>query len=228
MLSDLQIQELKEKYGSVYSVGNGVDEYVFRPLTLSEYEHIYTGFKSSVDAEDYIVDRAVVWPDEDPLKRMKPGVITSLAEDIMEKSAFTSPALAKIVFEEGRQMAQEAVNIMKAVVLACHSELGLSECDLNDFTFSQLAQKTALAEQIVAIKKSIYDPNLELSLDIIDPDDVVEADKALQEKEFNKAMSKKDPDAGTKFGTAPVDDPVAQRLQGAFDDAKRSGRIPQF
>lgn len=214
MPSKQVIAELKEAHGEVYVAAFGSLEYIFRPLTLGEYNKILQSGMSSAEAEEYAVDCAVVWS---PDSKMRPGTITALANEILEVSSFTNPSRAKAIFEEKRDHAQDVINVMKSVVLACHAELGFNASDLDNMTFSQLAEKVAIAEQVIQIKKSIYDPNIELQLEIIDPDEVSEKDKKLQEAEFERVKRKQaDPDASSSFGAARADDPIAAKLHQAL------------
>jgi hypothetical protein len=208
------VSRLKEAYGEIYSASFGTQEYVFRPLTLGEYNKLLVSGMSSAEAEEYAVSCAVVWPDN---PKLRPGTITALANEILDVSSFTNPKKAKAIFEEKRDHAQDVVNVMKSVVLACHAELCLTVQDLDDMTFSQLAEKVAIAEQIIQIKKSIYDPNIELQLEIIDPEEMSEKDRQIQEAEFEKMRRKQaDPDASSSFGAARVDDPIAAKLHQAL------------
>lgn len=216
MLSQEIIAELKTKYGEVYVVSEGTKDYVFRPLLLGEFLYLSAGILSTADAEDYAVRNVLVWPENADVDRMKPGTISSIAVRVLELSAFTNPKMAKQIFEEKRDSANDVVNVMKALILACFPELGITETELNTYTFAMLAEKTALAEKIVQIRKTIYDPGLEMALEIIDPEELAEADKRAQEEEFRRAQNPHNIDGGSKAGTARADDPIAAKLHAAL------------
>lgn len=209
------VAQLKERYGQVFFTSDGRNDYAFRPLTIKEFNAL-ANEESSVDAEDFAVMHALVYPENIDLDDMKPGTVSSIAEEILTQSAFTDPKVAKHIFEEKRQLAEDVVNVMKAVVLACYEELRLTEEDVLQLTFAQLSEKVALAEQIIQIRKSIHDPSIELKLEIIDPEEQMEVDKRAQQEEMDKILHSKDPDTKSTFGTARADDPIAKRLHDAL------------
>lgn len=215
------VAELKEKYGDIFAVVADGREVVIRPLTVREFEVISTGVMSSAEAEDFAVQSAVVWPPDATFR--KAGTISALAETILSKSVFTSPREAKQVFAQQRENALDVVNVMRAVVLACHDSLRLTSQDVDMLTFKQLAKVTALAEQIIQIQKSVHDPNVELKLEIIDPEEIAEADAEAQRAEFERIqkLGGRDADIKSNFGTARGDDPVAAKLHAAAQQALR-------
>lgn len=210
------IAELKAKHGRIFLANDGREEFILRPLKVGEFEKISSSNMSSAEAEEYAASVAVLWPSNPKFKRA--GTVSVLAATILDNSTFTNPKEAKSVFAECRENASDVINVMKSVVLACYDVFQLTEKDLNEFTFRELAAKVAMAEQIIKVKKSIYDPNMELQLEIIDPEEISAADRAAQEAEFERLrkMGDKDPDLKSNFGAARVDDPIAQKLRAAM------------
>lgn len=210
------LTDIKLQHPEVYVFSQGTKDYIFRPLALGEFAKLSTGAMSSAEAEDFAVQSAVIWPEGFDVGNMRAGAVTALAQEILEVSAFTNPKLARKIFADKRDHADDVVNVMKALILACHAELGIDNQELEGYTFAQLAEKTALAEKVVQIKKTIYDPGLELELEIIDPEEIAEADRKLQEEELRKAQNPHNIDSGSKAGTARGDDPIAARLHQAL------------
>lgn len=216
MLSHDVIVELKAEYPEIYTASEGTQDYVFRPLLMGEFLHLSAGILSSAEAEEYAVQQAVIWPRDFDVDKMRPGVISSIAAEILEVSAFTDPKRAKAIFEQKRDAADDVINVMKALILACFPELRITEAVLHKYTFAMLAEKAALAEKIIQIRKTVYDPNLEMALEIIDPEELAEEDRRLQEEEFRRAQNPANVDGGSRAGTARADDPIAAKLHAAL------------
>ena len=93
---------------------------------------------------------------------------------------------------------------MKAFVLATITSY--TPEDLDNLTYTKLAQKVALSEKIMEIKQAILGiESTNVTLQLIDPEEVMEQqeDKA---KRYNQSR---------KEGEAKYNDPVAQKLWGA-------------
>lgn len=207
MIDNDIIFNLKKEYGNIYSVEVKGKTLVFRELTFQEYEQILSyqdleGY-SFADIEDYILAYSIVYPEEFDIYKIPPGNITSLAQSILEISGITSARLAKQILEEKRIQANEVKNLMKAFVLATISSYSPEQLD--QMTFSQLAEKVALAEKIIEIKQGMngIQPN-NLILQLIDPEEEEEKEK-IRAARHN--LSKKD-------GEASYEDPIAQKLWG--------------
>lgn len=202
-----KLYELKKKYGSVFTTSIKNTEIVFRELTFSEFDKIaeYQNSEdySSVDTEDIIIECAVVYPDNFNIDKIPPGMVTSLAKQIIDFSGFYSAKLAKYILEEKRDHANQVRSLMKAFVLATITSYSPEQLD--DMTFSQLAEKVALSEKIIEIKQGINGiQSTELRLELIDPE---EEQQKQKEKAARHNLSKKE-------GEAEYDDPIAQKLWG--------------
>lgn len=200
-----QIRQWKQDYGQVYSVTDRGDEYVFRALTYREFDIVVrTSPESSAEAEEEVVNQGLLYPEELP-PRAPAGLVTSLAERIMEVSGFGSPKRMKAVLEQKRVAASSDLRtLMKAFIMA--SMPIYTEEELDDYTFDQLAWKLALAEQVLKVQQSSIGIENEIKLDIIDPEE--EEEKAAQERQLH-AVAKKE-------GTAGFNDPIAARLHQAL------------
>lgn len=202
-----KLYELKKKYGAVFQTTIKDTEVVFRELTFSEYDKISEyqnadGY-SSVDTEDLIIECAVVYPEDFNLNKIPPGMVTSLAQQIVDFSGFYSARLAKNILEEKRDHANQVRSLMKAFVLATISSY--SPEDLDEMTFSQLAEKVALSEKIIEIQQGINGiESTDLRLELIDPEEEREKER---QKAARHNLSKKE-------GEAEYDDPIAKKLWG--------------
>jgi hypothetical protein len=202
-----KLYELKKKYGSVFQTTVKGAEIVFRELTFSEYDKIAeyqnSDDYSSVDTEDIIIECAVVYPENFNINKIPPGMVTSLAQEIIDFSGFNSAKLAKRILEDKREHANQVRSLMKAFVLATITSYSPEQLD--DMTFSQLAEKVALSEKIIEIQQGINGvQSTDLRLELIDPEEEVEKQK---QKAARHNLSKKE-------GEAEYDDPIAQKLWG--------------
>lgn len=201
------LYEIKKKHGSVFAVNIKGQEVVFRELTFNEYDKVIeyknNEEKSSVDAEDFIISSAVVYPDKFDFNKLPAGTISSLAQEIVDFSGFYSPSLAKQILENKRQNANEVRSLMKAFVLATINSYKPE--DLDEMTFSQLAERVALSEKIIEIQQNSYGIQpTNITLQLIDP----------EEEEQKKKISAARHNLSKKAGEAAYEDPIAQKLWG--------------
>lgn len=202
------LHSIKNKYGSVFQTSIRKQEVVFRELTFAEYDKIAEYQKSfdhsSADVEELIIKFAVVYPENLDLDSYPPGIVSSLAEEILEESGFSSAKRAKAILEKMRRQAAEVRNLMKAFVLATMPKY--SPEDLDNMTFSKLAENVALAEKIIEIQQGINGiAPTDLSLQLIDPEEEVQ-----KEKDFANRFN-----ASRKEGEAKFEDPIARKLWGS-------------
>ena len=167
----------KEKYGKVFSVPISAKlECIFRPLTVHEYEQIENDSSlSTTEVEDKIVSTCVFWPVDFDINTLQAGVITSLSDEILESSNFSDAATAQQALLAARNKANTITNIMKTTVLALKDTIGYTLSDLNAMTFEQLCDAVTLAEQIIKIQKTVYDPSVELEVSFGIEDEVESA-----------------------------------------------------
>lgn len=202
------LYEIKKKYGSVFAVNLKGQEVLFRELTFNEFDRI-TEYKnsessSSTESEDLIISSAVVYPKDYNFEKLPPGLISSLAQQIIDFSGFYSARLAKQVLETKRQQAGQVRSLMKAFVLATIS--AYSPEDLDAMTFSQLAERVALSEKIIEIQQGVHGVQASnLTLQLIDP----------EEEEEKKKISAARHNLSKKAGEAVYEDPIAQKLWGS-------------
>jgi len=207
MLDSEKLYELKKNYGSLFVTQIKGQDIVFRELTFSEFDKICEYQNSSdytnVDIEDLIIKNVVVFPEQFNCDKYPAGLISSLADEILEESGFSSIKKAKNVLEEKRLKASEVRSLMKAFVLATIATY--SPDDLDNMTYTMLAENVALAEKIIEIKQSILGiESTNVSLQLIDPEE-----ETKKQKDFaNRYNQSKKP------GEAVYEDPVAQKLWG--------------
>jgi hypothetical protein len=134
---------------------------------------------------------------------MPAGIVSSLSEKIVDFSGFATAKTAKKILEEKRSKAGQVRSLMKAFILATITAYAPE--DLDEFTYSQLAERVALSEKIIEIKQAINGmQSTNVSLSLIDPEE--EEEKRQEEiQKFEKSR---------KEGEARFDDPIAQKLWG--------------
>lgn len=208
MITPDLLYQVKKKYGSVFQTQIKNQIILFRELTFAEFDEIaqYQSSSdfSSADIEDLIIKFAVVYPEDFNIDKYPAGMVSSLAEEILEESGFSSAKKAKQIMEQKRQKASEVRSLMKAFVLATISKY--SPEDLDDMTFSKLAEKVALSEKIIEIQQNINGmESTNVSLQLIDPEEEEEKQKDFA-KRFNSSR---------KDGEAVFEDPIARKLWGS-------------
>jgi hypothetical protein len=207
MIDSELIFNFKKKYGNIYSVNVKNITLIFRELTFKEYSQVLSyqdlDDSSSVDLEDLILSFGIIYPEDFDIYKIPPGNVSSLAQDILDLSGITSAKIAKQTLDLKRAEASEVKNVMKAFVLAAIASY--SPEDLENMTFSELAEKVALAEKIIEIKQGINGiQSTDLTLQLIDPEEEQEKEKV---RAARHNLSKKE-------GEAAYEDPIAQKLWG--------------
>jgi hypothetical protein len=207
MIAPEFLYELKSLYGSVFQTYLKKQLVIFRELTFAEFdkitEHQNSG-ESSAEIEDLIIKIGVVYPEDINVDAYPAGLVSSLAEEILEESGFASPKKAKRILDEKRLEASEVRSLMKAFVLATITSY--TPEDLDNLTYTKLAQKVALSEKIMEIKQAILGiESTNVNLQLVDPEEVMEKE---QDKANRYNQSRKE-------GEAKYNDPVAQKLWGA-------------
>lgn len=207
MLEPEKYSAIVSKYGPIFSAQIRGSEVYFRELTFSEFDSIINiqnmEGNSAVDSEDLIIKTAVVYPEDLNVDKLPAGIVTSLCQQILDISGFNSPKTAKQILDQKREDAAQVRSLMKAFVLTTIK--GYTPEDLDDMTYSQLAEKVALSEKIIEITQALHsiEPN-NLKLQLIDPEE--EEEKAKQ-KAAKHNMAKAQ-------GAAGYEDPIAQKLWG--------------
>jgi len=127
-----------------------------------------------------------------------------LAEQVINFSGFSSAKTAIKILQEKREKASQVRGLMKAFVLATiHTD---SPEFLDSLTFSQLAERVALAEQIINVHQAILAiESTDVKLSLIDP----------EEERQKIAQSAARHEASKPQGAAGFNDPIAQKLWGA-------------
>lgn len=204
MIDKGQIREWKKKHGKIYSIEDRGKTYVFRELTMGEYRlaEILSESEGSAGAEDYIVETALLHPDLD-LDRSPAALVSAVAEEIMNISGMGDINYARETLNRERSKAQELPGLMKAFIL---STMPYTEEQLDEMTFSDLAAKVALAEQIIKLNQISVGIENDVSLDFLDEEEQIAAQQAAQHKH-----------AATKQpGQAGYQDPIAEKLHHAL------------
>ena len=221
ILSEDKIRELKEKHSEIYltSLRKGVDV-VFKALTVNEYGNaLDVALKeSSADAEEFVIQTAVLFPEELDLDDYSIGEITALSDEILEQSGFSDYEVCISKIDAARDKASEVVSFMIAMIIA--SEQGYTDGQLRDMTFSAVAEKAAMAEKIFEIKQQMAN-GAEIILDVKNPNEAAEEAKpkpAFTPEEFEAIRRGEyvNPERASTIGAATTEDPIARKLQQAL------------
>lgn len=202
-----EIEEWKDAHGSIFSVGVGREEYIFRALTIREHEKVTKlANKSMSTAEELVISSALLYPklDEEGIGNLQAGTVSALAEEILDYSGWTNPKYAKGILEQERSRMDELQFLVKAFILSALPSY--TEEDLDQLTFHQIFHKVALAEKTISIQQETMGIEGSIKIDLIDPEE--EAQK--QEQEMRKAAATKKP------GQAGPNDEIAQKLHQAL------------
>ena len=207
--------ELKEEHGEVFEVTIGKVDYLFRALTIREFKRFSTAneLDEDFDIEEAIIETATVWPENFNLNKMKPGEVYAFADQVLEQSGFTEIEVCLSYLEAGREKIQSAIEMMKVFVLA--AQMGYSHRELEDFNFHQLADRVAMAEKIFELQVEAMAGG-GVKMNFVDPNEVEEPAQAQQFTQEDLDKINRNPDAATNLGTAPVTDPIAQKLKAAL------------
>jgi hypothetical protein len=164
--AQILIEENKKKYGKVFSVPlNHKIECIFRPLTIGEYEKIENILElSSAELEDLVVKTCVFWPENFQADDFPAGIVTSLSDEILDSSNLSDINKAETILIEARRKSNTVTSIMKSTILALYDIFNRNLEDLDNLTFEQLCELVTTAEQIIKIRKTIYDPSVELEI----------------------------------------------------------------
>jgi hypothetical protein len=208
MLDPSFIFKIKNEYGSIFETSIKKQVILFRELTFSEFDLIAefqkNGNSTAADIEDLIIKFAVIHPENFNADDYPAGLVSSLAEEVLEESGFSSAKRAKQIVEQKRQEAGEVRALMKAFVLSTMSSFKPS--DLDNMTFSKLAEYVALSEKVIEIQQNIAGmESSNVSLQLIDPEEEIQKQKDFANR-FNSSR---------KEGEAKFEDPIARKLWGS-------------
>jgi hypothetical protein len=208
MLDPSFIFKIKNEYGSIFETSIKKQVILFRELTFSEFDLIAefqkNGDSTAADIEDLIIKFAVIYPENFNADDYPAGLVSSLAEEVLEESGFSSAKRAKQIVEQKREEAAEVRTLMKAFVLSTISSFKPS--DLDNMTFSKLAEYVALSEKVIEIQQNIAGiESTNISLQLIDPEEEMQKQKDYANR-FNSSR---------KEGEAKFEDPIARKLWGS-------------
>ena len=152
------IPKWKRKYGDVYFWEIGDHRLIYRGLTLGEFRYFSDiSEKSDPLGEDFLLETAILWKDEDLDLDTAPVVaINSLIENILEATGITSLDTFKKLLNEARNYAQTAEGYSIAII--CNA-FGLDPDTVANFSLSKLTRYLALAEVVTGKKVEFEKPS---------------------------------------------------------------------
>lgn len=80
-----QVEEWKQEYGDVYEVVINEQRYIYRSLNIGECEKIQSFYSNdeAVKAEEFVLSRALLYPDISSLDNQPAGIAKNLSENII-------------------------------------------------------------------------------------------------------------------------------------------------
>jgi len=112
-MSHPDIDALKQKHGALFSLEVGGTLFVFKQLSLGEFAKI-DGKEQSPDLEDFIIQAAVVHPEEIP--ELRTGEYVALCESILKISGWGDENVFLTILSEKRKEAQSFHPEAKALI----------------------------------------------------------------------------------------------------------------
>ena len=193
-----KIAAWKIQYDQVFSVQADGTQFVFRAITPEEWEPV-TKHKewSSADAEDYVIGLALLWPEDFDLDSVRPGVITTVAEEITEVSGFNSVHAIIHALNQARQNIDYLVKARACIIAAMPS---YTRDELKKKTIHQLMELVAESEEILALKA------MAMGAEVREPVRLVIKSPEEIEAEMSERLDE---------GIATKADPIAEKLRRA-------------
>lgn len=236
MLTSQQIAQLKKDYTEIFSAVIEDEEITFRALTIGEYNEL-KDIASAIDQEEFAILNAVLDPSPIDLDNYMPGSVSTLYENILELSGFTSLEVCAYKLDLARDKVETALELMKIFILAAMPNIDYF--GLNDCSFQELADMVARAEKILDIKGGLArGAEYKMMLQTTEPSEEQPSGAKRTnpftmediERENRKMANSPNPDTAglwdkgpkrveegaTKLGTASADDPVARQLWQAL------------
>lgn len=190
----------KVQYGEVFSVQAGGAQYVFRALTIKEWDVVIKHKEwSSADAEDYIIELALLWPENFDLDSVRPGIVTTVAEEITEVSGFNSVYSLIHAMNQAREDL-DYMGMAEAFVIAAMP--AYTPDDLGAKTMHQVMRLVAQSEQILKLQAMAMGAEVRTPVHLVikTPEEI--------EAEMNEKLDE---------GNATKKDAIAQKLHQAME-----------
>lgn len=195
--------KLRQQYGRIFSATLRGVEYVFRSITVDEYNYIILreSYDTEVDSEALVVEMALLEPSYDYAEQQPAGVITSLASEILSSSGYASLDVMQQYLEEHRQnIANNLVEMMCATIISAIPTYTIE--DLKDYTLDHMLYLVAMSEQIIKVQQESMQGEVAFTIE-------------AQEVEEQQATAKRQPDQQSgpiNPGEIRPDDPIADKL----------------
>lgn len=212
MLDDIEIAKLKQEHGAIFSVDIGSTEYVFRALTIGEFKYITDLDMASVDAEDYILEKTLLYPQDANFDKTPAGVVSSLAEEVLDSSGFLSLDTIEEEIAEARLEVTSILEMMKAFIVAAMPSTSYS--DFANMTFNQIVKLLAFSERVLELKTGIARGST-MTFQFAE-EEAEPVKPSFTEEDIQKANRALRNDSSTGLGTAVSGDPIAAKLKQAL------------
>lgn len=186
-ISQQTIEELRQKHGKIYRTNYNNSYFIFRALTVGEFE--YLTIAHSLEHEDSVAKKIIVWPENIDIDSMPAGFVSAILNEALEVSNFADAAKANSLIEEARAKSTMVIPMIKSFILAARPMV--SNEYLNSLTFDQLISELVIAEKILEIISNVTNPSVEsVSFTIPDPEEIAkeEATKDPVKERLIKAL----------------------------------------
>lgn len=165
------INALRQKYGKIYRTTYNGKYYVFRSLTIGEFEYLTTAH--SLDNEDAVAKALIVYPEDVDIDTMPAGFVAAILNEALEVCHFSDPKQANDFINAAREQSSMVIPMMKSFILAARPMTNTK--DLDKLTFDELVLELVLAEKILEIISNVTNPSVEsITFSIPDPDEMAE------------------------------------------------------
>ncbi len=146
------ILEGKKQYGKVFSASYMGEDIIFRPLTSAEVKEYIerSKYESSIDLEESVVERCVIWPIDGVDTSKSAGFVSSLCDQIREYSGFSDEEVFITELEKAREESVKVTNLIKAFIIAAMPSLSLDEVE--NLSIYKSAELLALSEKILELR----------------------------------------------------------------------------
>lgn len=193
------------EYGRIFSATLRNTEYIFRPLTVKEYEYVISceSYYDEVDSEALVVELTLLHPSFDYAETQPAGIITSLASEVLSSSGFASVEVMQQYMEEHRNnITGNVIEMMYATIISAIPTYSVEQLRLS--TLDQLIYLVVMAENVIALQQQSMQEQIQFSFEVQEPPE--------EETSKQPKTRSSQPDDPLAPGEVRPDDPIADKL----------------
>ncbi len=145
-------QQLEQEHRKVFSFSVDKYNFLFRPLTLGEIAVLNK--LNPVEAEDYFVSQATLFPENFDFNRIKAGYVTRYSDAILTASKFNGLDKLNDSLEASRaKFENDIIHLMKTYILVAMP--AHKPEDLDHLTMDEFIDMVVLAENIITTQQNL-------------------------------------------------------------------------